>query len=99
SKYSAGVCTVIPTVDCEGTSLSALESMACETPVVATSVAGLKDLPCLLAEPNARSLKEAINQVLENREKFSKDQRETVVRLFNMRNWANAWQTILSKPF
>jgi glycosyltransferase involved in cell wall biosynthesis len=95
SLYAGSVCTVIPTLDCEGTSLSALESMACKTPVVATKVGGLKDLPCILVNPDVESLKTGINNILKNREALSKKQHTAVVTIFNLKNWSSAWLKVI----
>ena len=73
--YSAARVTVIPSICGEGTSLSALESMACGTPVVATAVGGLPDLPAWLAEPNPEALSEAILRVLARRDEVARPSR------------------------
>jgi glycosyltransferase involved in cell wall biosynthesis len=62
-------------------------------------VAGLKDLPCLLAEPTPESLKEAIEEVIKHRSQYSKTQYAEVQKTFNLKNWAEAWKKIVSKPF
>ncbi|MDZ4677733.1 MAG: glycosyltransferase family 4 protein [Oligoflexia bacterium] len=95
--YSASVCTIIPTIDCEGTSLSALESMACGTPVIATSVAGLKDLPCLHSEPEPMALKNALFEMLNKREHYATRQQNEVIKTFNLKNWEQAWTKIIEK--
>jgi len=42
--YNSNHISVIPTIGAEGTSLSALESLACEIPIVSTLVGGLSDI-------------------------------------------------------
>ena len=95
--YAAGVCTVIPTLDCEGTSLSALESMACGTPVLATQVAGLKDLPCLHAEPNALAFNAGLKTLLAGRSRFASEQKGKTQQTFNRKNWREAWLKVLTQ--
>jgi hypothetical protein len=93
--YSGAVCTLIPTVDWEGTSLSALESMACGTPVIATRVGGLKDLPCAHADTDAESLARELARVLASAKQLSEGQREAVRTVFNLENWAAAWSRVI----
>ena len=54
--YRAALVTVITSRCGEGTSLSALESMSCGTPVVSTDAGGLPDLPCVHAKVDADDL-------------------------------------------
>ncbi|MBI3556193.1 MAG: glycosyltransferase family 4 protein, partial [Deltaproteobacteria bacterium] len=96
-KYSSAVCTLIPTVDCEGTSLSALESMACGTPVIATNVGGLKDLPCVHCPSDAEAIKNALLKVLGEREAYAVEQEKIVRQTFNQENWGAAWKRVLAK--
>jgi glycosyltransferase involved in cell wall biosynthesis len=93
--YSSCVATLIPTRYREGTSLAALESMACGTPVVATNVEGLLDLPALHCDPSAESIANAIVEAIKKREILSREQRERVRRDFNIERWSAAWAGIL----
>lgn len=93
--YSAALLTLVPSLAGEGTSLSALESMACGTPVVATSVGGLLDLPCLHAPPSPKGLARAIERALGERESLARKQREAVLSSFTIERWREAWLQIV----
>jgi glycosyltransferase involved in cell wall biosynthesis len=93
--YSSALLTVIPTLRREGTSLSALESMACGTPTVSTNVAGLRDLPTLQCDPEEVALASAMEDAFKRRTELAASQSATVRTTFNLENWAAAWmQTI-----
>ena len=83
--------TVVPTLEKEGTSLSAIESMACGTPTITTNVAGLADLPSYQCDPNAESMAQAIEEVLDNKEQISSEQMRKVKLDLNMVKWTDAW--------
>jgi glycosyltransferase involved in cell wall biosynthesis len=93
--FSSCIATLIPTRYREGTSLAALESMACGTPVVATNVEGLLDLPVLHCEPSADSIADALVEAIKRRETLSQEQRERVRRDFSIARWSVAWAEIL----
>jgi glycosyltransferase involved in cell wall biosynthesis len=93
--YSSAQLTLIPSLRREGTSLSALESMACKTPVVSTDIAGLKDLPTLKAQPTPQSIAEKLQQAVDNRTELAKQQAGMVSDHFNLRNWENAWVRVI----
>jgi glycosyltransferase involved in cell wall biosynthesis len=95
--YRAAELTLIPSTCGEGTSLAALESMACGTPVVATDVGGLLDLPCVHAKPEPALLSQAIRQVLADRETHAQTQLAAVRQRFNMRLWAEAWRRVVEE--
>ncbi len=95
--YRAAELTVIPSLCGEGTSLAALESMACGTPVVSTDVGGLPDLPCIHAPPAPATLAEAMEKVLQSKDEEAQRQREAVVEQFNMQAWAEAWRKIVGE--
>lgn len=95
--YSSSELTLIPTLRREGTSLSALESMACGTLTVSTNVAGLADLPTLQAKPDPADLCEKLVYGINNRARLSAEQEEVTRRVFNYSNWGNAWVKVISR--
>lgn len=86
--------TIIPTIEQEGTSLSALESMACGTPVVSTSNGGLVDLPTVKSKTESKDMSEKIKSTLENYDQIKNNQMHETHTLFNMHNWTKAWRKI-----
>lgn len=95
--YRAADATLIPSLCGEGTSLAALESMACGTPVVSTNAGGLTDLPCVHASPDAQALADAINYVLANRQEEAQRQLDAVRRDFTLQRWGDTWAAILEE--
>ena len=93
--YNRSALTLIPTLELEGTSLSAIESMACKTPVVSTNVAGLNDLPTLKAEPIAESISNKLQEALTNWGAISAYQYDEVLTTFNLGNWERAWMSVM----
>lgn len=94
--YSSSAVTLIPTLRREGTSLSALESMACGTATVSTNVAGLRDLPTTQCEPTEESVAAAILRTYPIRESVGTEQSKIVRDTFNLENWAAAWKQVVS---
>ena len=94
--YSSAKITLIPSIRREGTSLSALESMFCETPTITTNVGGLKDLPAIKAEPHPIDIKNKMIYVLENWNIIKKYQNSYVSEVFNNQNWQNAWLKVIN---
>lgn len=93
--YHRAYLTLIPTVDREGTSLSALESMATKTPVVSTNIGGLLDLPTVQAEPLPEKVAEKLAYVVENYDVLRQDQYRLTRERFNMDLWREAWLKVI----
>ena len=97
--YSSALFTLIPTRCSEGTSLSALESMACGTPVISTDVEGLLDLPTLKCEATVESLADAMERVFKQREELGRSQRKQVAENYNLANWQRAWMKVVGNRY
>ena len=95
--YNSSRITLIPSTAYEGTSLSALESMACKTPVVSTKIGGLKDLPGHKSDIDPSSLAKAIDFVDSNWEAESERQYTETRQHFNLNNWKTAWLNVINK--
>lgn len=93
--YSSGLMTLIPSIFGEGTSLSALESMACGTVTISTNVGGLSDLPCIHAKPSAESLASTMQTTFEKRDELVKQQKDIVRKTYNLQNWGKAWLRVI----
>ncbi|WP_292979563.1 glycosyltransferase family 4 protein [Nitrosomonas sp.] len=102
--YQKADIAVIPTIACEGTSLSCLEALAAGCAVVSTNVGGLPDLVYdgmngLLVDPDARSIAAAINRLIidqELRDRIQKVASETAHH-FELKNWRERWVGVLYK--
>lgn len=100
--YQKADIAVIPTIACEGTSLSCIEALAVGCAVVSTNVGGLPDLVYdgmngLLVDPDARSIAAAINRLIvdhELRERLQKSAYETAHH-FELRSWRARWADVL----
>jgi glycosyltransferase involved in cell wall biosynthesis len=90
--YSSAQLTLIPSLCGEGTSLSALESMACGTPTICTYVAGLKDLPAPHAPPTALGLAKTMHQVYASLDRVGEEQRRAVLADYSIQKWQHAWR-------
>jgi glycosyltransferase involved in cell wall biosynthesis len=99
SYYNQSMVTLIPTIEMEGTSLSALESMACGTPVISSNAGGLCDLPTLKATPDGKEIALKMEEVLKNWDTYSSTQMESTRNLFNLENWSAAWLKVVHKVY
>ena len=95
SYYSSAQLTVIPTIRREGTSLSALESMACKTATVSTDIGGLLDLPTMKAKTDPIDLAQKMELALQQRKKIASQQHQDVLNVFNLENWGKAWLNVI----
>jgi len=93
--FNSAKVTLVPTLEQEGTSLSAIESMSCGTATVTTNVAGLADLPTVQCEPNPESIAEALRSTLAAADRIGSEQREIVASTLNMTNWGQAWLKVM----
>lgn len=94
--YSSAQMTLIPSLCGEGTSLGALESMACGTATICTYVAGLRDLPGPHCLPLVASLVETMEAVYPNRREIGEEQREIVAQVYPIERWRAAWEQALA---
>jgi len=99
---SADIC-VIPTIACEGTSLSCIESLASGCATVATHIGGLSDIiqsgsNGLLVSPNPESISGAVNYLIEHsaeRTRLQLAARQSAQH-FDVTQWRKRWLALLS---
>jgi glycosyltransferase involved in cell wall biosynthesis len=95
--YSSVQMTLIPSLGVEGTSLSALESMACGTATISTDRGGLADLPTEQCPADENSLAEKMIDVYLRRQEIGQRQQAVVANRFNLDNWKKAWLNVILK--
>jgi glycosyltransferase involved in cell wall biosynthesis len=93
--YAASLISLVPTRDKEGTSLSALESMAMGTPCVSTRIGGLNDLPTIKCDVSSKDLSKAIIRTLKRHKNIGESQQRLVRQIFNLSNWRTAWVGVI----
>jgi len=93
--YRSAEMTLIPTLAGEGTSLSALESMACGIATISTNVAGLLDLPTYQAQPDPVALAQAMREVYPKRAEIGWEQRKEVFSSYSLRRWEGTWREVV----
>jgi len=96
-EYRAAHLSLVPSLCGEGTSLSALESMACGTPCVATRVAGLMDLPAVLADPRPDAIAQACLEALARRDELAARQLGAVRSGFGLKRWRESWLLVIEQ--
>lgn len=105
--YKEADISLIPTIFAEGTSLSALESLASGVPLVSTYTGGLSDITQnfvngLLIQPdNVNALIEGIKYMYNNREHL-KEMRENGLRMikaFSKERWEKQVSEVVKKVF
>lgn len=94
--------TVIPTIACEGTSLSAIEALACGSALVVTNIGGLSNIILdgyngILCESKAKNIAKAINDLIENPKLRLKYQQNALYssNCFSLDNWKRKWVEVL----
>ncbi len=97
--YFKSICTLIPTISQEGTSLSALESMATGTMTFSTKIGGLLDLPTEKISNIPSIAAKEIVVAMKNYKEISLTQYIKTVDTFNMANWKKAWNNVIEKVF
>lgn len=102
--YRKADITVIPTIACEGTSLSCIESMASGCATISTNVGGLTDIIYdeingLSVNPTAEDIADAINRLIEDRQLLQKLQTAGLEYSFHFSidKWEAKWLRVLSK--
>lgn len=95
--YRHATLSLVPSVEKEGTSLAALESMATKTPCVSTCIGGLADLPTFKAcSSDAYDLFLAIVKCLDNYYFEVHRQYQETLDSFSTSQWENQVDRILS---
>jgi glycosyltransferase involved in cell wall biosynthesis/SAM-dependent methyltransferase len=94
---------VIPTIACEGTSLSCLEALASGCATISTHVGGLSDLiqdevNGLLVNPTAEAIAIAVNRLIENKgeREFLQQKGLDSAKAFSSHKWETRWVRLLS---
>lgn len=102
SWYQRCDIAVIPTIACEGTSLSCVEAMACGCATICTNVGGLTDLVFpghngFLCDPTAEALSGAINKLIEDPVLLKEYQEKAICgsKTFSTKCWQKEWTRVL----
>jgi glycosyltransferase involved in cell wall biosynthesis len=93
--YASAAMALIPSVAGEGTSLAALEAMACGVATVSTDIGGLADLPTRHCAPDAASMAEAMIKAYPDRAALGAQQRQRVLQAFTQPRWEQSWARVI----
>jgi glycosyltransferase involved in cell wall biosynthesis len=93
--YHAADLTLVPTRYSEGTSLAAIESMACATATITTGVEGLLDLPGPHCAPDGEALRALMDQVYPERGATARRQQLSVRSDFDLAKWTATWRDVV----
>jgi len=97
SLYSSAAITLVPTRYSEGTSFSALESMACGTATLSTAIEGLLDLPTEKCKVDVEDMADNMSRVYFDRKKIGYNQQNIVRSTYNITNWKQAWLKVINE--
>ncbi len=95
SYYASAQMTIVPTIYSEGTSLAALESMACGCLTLSTPHGGLNDIPTIKAPTDASLMAAVMIENYENRKETGAKQKKAVEERFHLNNWGQAWLNVI----
>jgi glycosyltransferase involved in cell wall biosynthesis len=95
--YASSEMCLIPSLCGEGTSLSALEAMACRCATISTNVAGLLDLPTVQCAPSPETLAQAMQSVYANKDDIAAQQHDQVTRDYAYERWAATWLQVVKQ--
>lgn len=100
--YQEADITLIPTLYCEGTSLSCIEAMACGNAVIATNIGGLPNLIIndyngMLINPDKEELLQAIEKLIADPVYCNKIRANalSVSKEFSKEKWEERWEKLL----
>lgn len=95
---------VIPTIACEGTSLSCIEALASGCATISTNVGGLTDIiqdkiNGRLVDPTPKAISEAINEIILNPElmHYYQEQGYKSSTNFSLDNWKARWVDVFEQ--
>jgi len=95
--YARSALCLIPSLCGEGTSLAALEAMACGCATVTTDAGGLTDLPAEHCRVDADDLARAMVDALIRRENIAAEQTRRVRDDFHLGRWTDAWEQVVEE--
>lgn len=103
--YRQSAAVLVPSRYSEGTSLAALEAMACGKPVIVSNVGGLPDLvknleTGLVVEPDAEEIGNAIIKVLDDKplaRRLGRSARQAAVSRFSSKTWCQSWMEAIGR--
>jgi glycosyltransferase involved in cell wall biosynthesis len=103
--YRKADIVLIPSIFSEGTTLAALEAMACSKLLITTNVGGLREIgedmiSKVVVKPNAKDIAEKILFILEHKEvsnKIANTARDYVCNNFSKELWEKQWKKLIQE--
>ena len=93
--YTGAELCLIPSLCGEGTSLAALEAMACGTATITTDAGGLTDLPAVHCAPTREALAQAMAATLPSCSDVAAEQSRRVRGEFSLDRWKASWAAVV----